>query len=555
MIVSGVCRNKMKKKSKFFGLSKGLGDILRPYCWRILLLSLLMILQSVLQVALALFIRWVIDAALSQSDTLGLWALALVADLLLQVAVYAFLAWYAGSTVDRFSTALRSKLMRSAVYSADSQLQGFHSGQLLSRGMEDVHTVCDGAINALPSLVGQITQLVAAFGAVLLIYPRLSGVLLVAAAVVVAGVTALRPALKRRQLAVREAEEKVMSTMQEDLQRLELIQSLNAREQILKRFDKWLGISLRKKDKRRLLHVGSTSILGAGSLLGTGALLLWGAFQVASGVLSYGSLTAMLQLLGQFRGPVLSLSGLWTRFAAIEVAGERLAVLLEVPQEETAPETAMQVTAVVFENVTFCYPGEETAVVENFSKRFPLEGWTCLTGISGRGKTTLFKLILGLYKPQNGRVYLETDRGEIPCSEATRRVFAYVPQDYALFSGTVRDNLLLAAPEADEDRRRFALNTAQARFLWDMPAGEETPVGENNTGLSKGQLQRIAIARAVLMERPVFLLDECTSALDADTEKAVLRGLQTLGKKALVVTHHPDALDALEDIHGVSLEE
>lgn len=346
-----------------------------------------------------------------------------------------------------------------------------------------------------------------------------------------------------------------MSTMQEDLQRLELIQSLNAREQILKRFDKWLGISLRKKDKRRLLHVGSTSILGAGSLLGTGALLLWGAFQVASGVLSYGSLTAMLQLLGQFRGPVLSLSGLWTRFAAIEVAGERLAVLLEVPQEETAPETAMQVTAVVFENVTFCYPGEETAVVENFSKRFPLEGWTCLTGISGRGKTTLFKLILGLYKPQNGRVYLETDRGEIPCSEATRRVFAYVPQDYALFSGTVRDNLLLAAPEADEDRRRFALNTAQARFLWDMPAGEETPVGENNTGLSKGQLQRIAIARAVLMERPVFLLDECTSALDADTEKAVLRGLQTLGKKALVVTHHPDALDALEDIHGVSLEE
>ncbi len=540
---------------KLFQRSKGLGEILWPYCQRILLLSLLMILQSVLQVALALLTRSVIDAALLQRGTLGLWAAALVADLLLQVAVYAFLAWYAGSTMDRFSTALRARLLRSAAYSADSQLQGFHSGQLLSRGMEDVHTVCDGAINALPSLAGQITQLVAAFGAVLLIYPRLSGALLVIAAFAVVGVAVLRPVLKRRQLAVREAEEKVMSTMQEDLQQLELIQSLNAREQILKRFDKWLGISLRKKDRRRLLHVGSTSVFGGASLFGTGALLLWGAFQVASGMLSYGSLTAMLQLLGQFRGPVLSLSGLWTRFAAIEVAGERLAVLLEVPQEETAPEASMQVSAVVFEDVTFRYPGEEMAVVENFSKRFPLEGWTCLTGISGRGKTTLFKLILGLYKPQSGRVYLETDRGEIPCSEATRHLFAYVPQDYALFSGTVQDNLLLAAPEADENRRREALNIAQGQFLWDMSAGEQTPVGENNTGLSKGQLQRIAIARAVLMERPVFLLDECTSALDADTEKAVLRELRALGKKALVVTHHPDAMDALEGIHGVTMEE
>lgn len=543
------------RKNEMFRYSRGLRGILRPYRWRIALLSLLMIVQSVLQVAMALLTRFVIDAALSRSGSLGMWAAAFAVDLVLQVCVYALLNWYSGSTADRFSTALRFRLLRSAVYSADSRLQGFHSGELVSRGMEDVHTVCDGAVNALPALIGQITQLVAAFGAVLLIYPSLSGVLIVAAAAAAVAVAGLRPVLKRRQRAVRQTEEKVMSTMQEDLQQLELIQSLDAREQILRRFDKRLRVSLREKGKRRLLHVGSNSILSVASMLGTGALLLWGVSKVSVGVLSYGSLTAMLQLLSQFRSPVLNLSGIWTRFAAIEVAGERLAVLLEVPEEKAAQQQKLEVTAIVFEDVTFCYPGEEAAVVENFSTRFPLEDWACLTGISGRGKTTLFKLILGLYKPQTGRVYLETDQGEIPCSEATRHLFAYVPQDYALFSGTVQENLLLVAPEADEARRRKALEIARADFVWDMPSGEQAAVRENNMGLSKGQLQRVAIARAVLMERPVFLLDECTSALDADTEKAVLRGLRQLDKKALVVTHRPDALEAMDGIVSVTMEQ
>lgn len=192
--------------------------------------------------------------------------------------------------------------------------------------------------------------------------------------------------------------------------------------------------------------------------------------------------------------------------------------------------------------------------MENFSARFPMDGWACLTGVSGRGKTTLFKLILGLYTPQQGRVYLETAQGDVPCSEATRHLFAYVPQDYALFSGTVLENLLLVAPDADEEKRKNALQIAEATFVLDMAAGENTVLRENNTGLSKGQLQRLAIARAVLMERPVLLLDECTSALDAETEAAVLRNLQTLGKNAILVTHRPEALENLENIHPILME-
>lgn len=531
--------------SVFLGASRG----------KILWLCFLTVLQSVLQVAMALLSRFVIDAALGTGGSLAFWGGVLVADILALIGVHSLLSWCSGKTADTMTAKLRQDMLRKAVFSRDENLLDHHSGELLSRGMEDVHTVCDGAVSVLPAFVGQITRLVFTFLAILVISPAVAGVLLLAAAAVGAVTACLRPAIRTRHRQVREADEKVMSTMQEDLQQLELIQSIDAQEQVLKRFQKVLDRSLWARFKRRIWSVGSSGVINVVSQLGAGALLLWGASRVAANALSYGSLTAMLQLLSLFRGPVVGLSGLWSRFAAVEVAAERLKELLRpaVPVEKLTGEPA--VTAVVFENVTFAYPGEETPVLQDFSFRFSLEGWTCLTGVSGRGKTTAFKLILGLYTPQAGRIYLQTDQGEIPCTEATRHLFAYVPQDYALFSGTVLENLQLVAPQADETKLRNALSVAQADFVWSLTEGLQTQVRENNAGLSKGQLQRLAIARAVLMERPVFLLDECTSALDAGTEDAVLRGLHSLGKRTILVTHRPEAISALDGVTPVSMEQ
>ena len=536
-----------------FKNNRCLRPILRPYLWRIWLLSAISVVQSVLQVGMALIFRYVIDAVLGGREDALLWSILLAADIMLQIGVHALSSWFTSSTVDNLTAALRLRLLDSAVNCADARLEEFHSGQLLSRGMEDVRSLCDGLVNAVPELVGQATRLVAAFAAVLLIYPSVALVLLIAGGVLLAGIAALRPVLKKRQRKVRVADEQVASAMQEDLQQLELIQSLGMQEQILKRFEKHLNMSLKERFRLRCWRVGSNSLVNSVSMLGTGVLLLWGAGRVAKGVLSYGSLTSLIQLLNLFRGPVLSLSGLWTRLVSIEVSAERLTVLLESPQAAQEQKKTALPRAVVFENVTFRYGGEETPVVENFSLRLPLDGWTCLGGFSGRGKSTLFKLILGLYTPQEGRVYLETDKGEVPCGRDTRHLFAYVPQDYALFSGTVQENLLLVAPDADEAKRRRALKLAQAEFVWDMSCEENTALRENNTGLSKGQIQRLAIARALLMERPVLLLDECTSALDAATENAVLRNLRNTGKRAIVVTHRPEVLDDLQGITHVSM--
>lgn len=516
-------------------------------------MCVLTVLQSLLQVAMALLLRYVIDVALSGGKDLWLWIGAFVGDLVLQLAVATLQNWYSSSTSEHFATQLRFQLMKSALHSSDARLERYHSGELLSRGMEDVRTVCDGVIHALPSLVGQVTRLVAAFAVVFWIYPAIAGIMLLVAVAVVIGVACLRPVLKAQHRKVRNADEQVISAMQEDLQQLELIQSLGVRDSILYRFDKRLKTSLKAKFKRRIYAVGSNTVLGVASLLGSGLMMLWGILKVADKTLTYGSLTSMLQLISLIRAPVLGLSGIWTRLTAVEVAGERLTVLLEIPEQEIESRD-VQPKAIVFENVTFRYTDEELPVMENFSARFPMDGWACLTGVSGRGKTTLFKLILGLYTPQQGRVYLETAQGDVPCSEATRHLFAYVPQDYALFSGTVLENLLLVAPDADEEKRKNALQIAEATFVLDMAAGENTVLRENNAGLSKGQLQRLAIARAVLMERPVLLLDECTSALDAETEAAVLRNLQTLGKNAILVTHRPEALENLENIHPILME-
>lgn len=531
---------------------KNLRELVRPVFGRVLLLSGLTLCHSVLQVALALLMRYVIDAAVYQNGKLALWGSLLVADLGALVVLSCWINWLSGSTGDRFSACLRSKLLTSAAYNSHVRHEGYHSGQLLSRAMDDVRTVCDGVIHALPSLIGQVTRLIGAFVAVFLLERRLAYILAVVAVVVIAAVGFMRSVLKTYHRKVRQSDEKLLSAMQEDMQQLELIQSLQVQPEILSRFADHTKANLTIKTKRRVFHVGVNSVTSICILAGTGVLLLWGASQVAMNALSYGALTAMLQLLSMFRGPVLGLSGLWTRLTAVEVAAERMNGLLQAPSLPPKKEIA-NVKAIVFENVTFTYPDDDTPILRDFSVTLPVENWSCLTGMSGKGKTTLFKLILGLYTPDSGRVYLKTATGDVLCGESTRHLFAYVPQDYALFSGTIAENLLLVS-DADEDKRKSALSIAQADFVWTLTAGEQTQVRENNAGLSKGQLQRLAIARAVLMDRPIFLLDECTSALDSQTEELVLKALYGLGKQAVLVTHRPEVTDQLPQITRIKME-
>ena len=530
-------------------------NLLRPFMGREILLILLAIMQAGLQVIFSLVTKEVIDSAVYRDGHLPFWGIMLAFVVGGMLLFYLLEVWFSGSTMDRCTAKMRHALLTSAVYSEDMRLQAYHSGELLSRGIEDVRIVCDGIVNSLPTLAAQGVRLIGAFVAVMTIYPPICPVLLGAGGVLCLAAILIRPISKRRYKAVRETEDQVMAQMQENLHQLELIKSIQAEKNILKRFREKLNVDLKTKSRRRRWTTTSSMMIYSISQIGMGVLLFWGALQVAANVLSYGEFTAMQSLVTQFRGPAIGLSGQFSKLASIEVAASRLVEMLDMDEYKATDNKEMpHIRAIVFENVTFRYPSDTAPVVDNFSISLPLENWSCLTGHSGKGKSTLFKLMLGLYTPQAGRVYLKTDEGEIPCGKETRHLFAYVPQDFALFSGTVLENLQLVAPKADEERIKNAISVAQADYIWDQTYQLETQVRENNAGLSKGQLQRLAIARAVLMERPIFLLDECTSALDAQTEDAVLENLQKMGKQAILVTHRPEAVEKLETVTFVSME-
>ena len=531
-----------------------LKETIKPFRWRILTLCGMTLASALLQVTNALRIRDVIDAALTDPAQLPLAGGMLAANLLALVVLSALNGWLSGSTTDLCAAQLRQKLLASAAYAESRSLREYHSGAILSRAMEDVRALCDGVVHALPGLVGQVARLVASFAAVMLLYPSVAGYVALVGVLVIIGAAFLRPLLKKHHARVRKEDERMVSCMQEDLRQLELIKSLSTEEQTLLRFGQKIAASLRAKRSRRFLTVGTNTAISFTSNAATAVMLLWGAGQVASGVMSYGSLTAMLQLLSLFRSPVLGLSGLWSRLAGVEVAAERLQKVMAEPVKPQQRMDVAEVEAIVFDNVSFTYPGEDAPVLQDFSKEFPLEKWLCLSGVSGRGKSTVFKLILGLYQPQQGSVNLKTKDGLIPCGADTRHLFAYVPQDYALFSGTVAENLLLAVPESDKAQREKALRTACADFVLELADGENTQIRENNDGLSKGQLQRIAVARAVLMDRPILLMDECTSALDNQTERDMLDKLYALDTKAILVTHRPEALEGLENVKQANLE-
>ena len=541
-------------RTKAFDSIKTIGDLTKTMHGRIWIITGLSVLQSVMQVTMALLTKNVIDAALGNRQGLAAYAILLAVNVLALIIGQAAHNWLVGVTGDKMVAGLRKRILRTALFSRDEHLLDHHSGELLNRGMEDAYTVCSGAVTVLPTLIGQSARLMATTAAIFLINAPVASVLLIGAVVLGAVVASLRPAIKKRQRMVRETDDRVMTSLQENLQQLELVQSLDAQEQQQKRFQRYINQSLTARRRFRKWSVGSNTIISSAAQLATAGLTLWGALSIASGVLSYGSLTALIQLLALFRGPVLELSGLWTRLATVEIAADRLKGMLVEQDAYESELTDAHLEKIVFEDVCFAYPGEETRVLDHFNFTFSMDQWACLTGTSGKGKTTMFKLILGLYKPQSGRVYLVTDKGEVDCSASTRHFFAYVPQDYALLSGSILDNLRLVAPDVDDHGMRDALAIAQADFVWDLADHEMTHVRENNAGLSKGQLQRLAIARAVLMKRQVYLLDECTSALDAQTEDGVLRALKAQGKQAILVTHRPEALDVLENINRVSLE-
>lgn len=448
----------------------------------------------------------------------------------------------------RLEVKLKSRVFSALLHKQYRGVTGYHTGELQTRLVSDVTVVCDGVCGILPGISGMAARLISAFSALVVMEPRFVALFLIGGVLLFGITRAFRSVMKRLHKRVQSADGRVRGFLQESLESLLVIKVFGAEEQVAERAKDLQEAHFREKRTRwRLNSVANT---GFGFLFQMAYLcaLVWCSLRMLAGTLSFGSLTAVLQLVGQIQTPLANLSGVLPKYYGMIASAERLQELEELEDENTehrirdARGFYRALRAIKLENVTFAYDRDPVLCDASFVIR-PGD-FVAIMGRSGIGKSTLLKLLLDVFPPQSGTLAFETEQGDVPVSGDTRPLFSYVPQGNLLFSGTVRENLTFAAPNAGEEEITRALHTACAEeFIRELPDGLDTVIGEHGQGLSEGQAQRIAIARALLRDAPILLLDEATSALDEATEEAVLtRLLERKDLTCVIVSHKTAAL-------------
>ena len=515
----------------------------------LLLMTAAFVANALLGVAFALGTRDVIDCATGGRTEDFIRACIVQGTIILGLLTSQTLSHYLQEKLRaQLDRDWKKDLLHRLLHADFAAASSYHSGELMNRLNNDVRSVNDGILNALPSVASTFTKIVAAIGALLAMEPKFTLILLAAGVALVIFTGLLRRRMKDLQKKVSEEEGKVSSLLQESLEKLLMIQALDVAEQIELRSDNAMHQRYKAQRTRKNATLLANTCLNI-MYYGAGfAALAWCSVGLLRGAITFGSLTAVTQLVNQLQTPFVRISGILPQYIAMIASAERL---MELENLDSQPGQTLEdpqyfyqdLTAIGAGNVTFSY--DRDLVLRDASFRIPKGCFAVITGPSGIGKSTLLKLLLGIFQPESGSLYLDCGESRTPVSRSTRRMFAYVPQGNLLLSGTLRDNLTITRPDATE--KEIALATyvsAMDEFLPQLPQGLDTVLGEGGAGLSEGQSQRLAIARAILSGAPVILLDEGTSALDAETEHLVLQRIRALpDRTCIAVTHRPAAIE------------
>lgn len=505
--------------------------------------------NAVCNVWFALGTRAVIDSAVAGNTPLFTRAclkqLAIIAGILLTMTLSRHLRDRLHADLERH---WKKKLLHGLLHGEYAAVSAFHSAELLNRLNNDVDKVDTGILSIVPNTVSMVTRLVAAVVVLGSLDVRFTVLIAVLGAVVFGATSLMRRRLKDLNKSVSEHDGKVSGLLQETMEKLLMVQAMDVSSEVERRADDLMGrryeVQRRRKNVSLMTNTGiSLMYYGAGFLA-----LGWGAFRMLQGQMSFGSLTAMIQLVNQLQTPFVGLSGVMPQYITMIASAERLMELEAVqgepvPMVEASDAIYDRMEAIRAENLSFSFDRDQ--LLKDTSFALPKGSFAVITGPSGIGKSTLLKLLLGIFSPEAGKLVLDCGNETVQLDRSTRKLFAYVPQGNLLLSGTLRENLTIVKPEATEEELTRAIHvSAMDEFLPGLPLGLDTLLGESGAGLSEGQAQRLAIGRAVLGGAPILLLDECTSALDEATEEKVLQRLKALpGRTCIAVTHRPAAVN------------
>ena len=426
-------------------------------------------------------------------------------------------------------------------------LEPYRSGDLLNRLTSDVGTVSDSIINFLPAFLNSSVRFLGAFFIILYYDPTMALIALAGVPVTLILSRVLMKKMRHHNLQMKELTGEVMSFQEDSFRNLTSIKAFSLTGRFESAMHNLQGTYQNAYLSYNAFQISMSSFLSLIGLLVTTSCFAWGVYQLWNGNISYGSMTLFLQLASTLRGSFSSLVSLAQQAISMTTSAGRIMAVEELPEETMEiPQGLDQEEAlnIVMENVSFRYQDGDT-LLEPFNLSARNSDIIALIGPSGEGKTTLLRLLLGLVSPNEGRICLVGGSGKTyPITAGTRNVFAYVPQGNSIFAGTIAENLRLVAPEATDRELKRVLKVACAwDFVSQLPDGLEHRLGAGGRGISEGQAQRLAIARALLRNAPILLLDEATSGLDVATEQQLLKNLRQCGllRTCILVTHRPES--------------
>lgn len=496
--------------------------------------------------------KTLIDIATGNSgrDLAG-WSLAMVATMAAQTLFSLLRTRLAAQTDIRIKNNLRMQLFSRLICAYHGSRGERHSGDITNRLEEDVRVVSECLSNSLPALLSATVQFIAAFCFLMALNNTLawSVVGIMPLAIILSKIFFRK--LRRLTRDIRDTDSLVQSHLQENLQHATLIQTLEQEGRASSGLDRLQSGLYDSVMRRTRFTIVSRTVISLAFAAGYATAFLWGVNGLLAGAVTFGTMTAFLQLVGQIQRPVLELSSYIPSAIHAAASADRL---MEIEGDESCaasePVHLGSPAGIRMEHVSFAYPDGTRKVIDDFSHDFRPGSRTAIVGETGAGKSTLIRLILALLRPQSGSIVIYGPRSSAEASAATRCNLTYVPQGNSLLSGTVRDNLLLGDPEADEAGMKEALRIAAADFVFQLPDGLDTPCSENGGGLSEGQAQRIAIARALLRRGSILLLDEFSSSLDLETEKRLMENLSSAlpGRTMIFITHRRKITEYCSDI-------